>query len=81
MLATAAAAWENLQGKSCAGTMDILNLILIYTFSGAVTMDILNLIMIYTFSPSPMIKQSMVISPFADICQKQGLTDHIQITY
>jgi hypothetical protein len=33
MLGTAAAAWENLQGKFCAGTMDILNLILIYTFS------------------------------------------------
>jgi hypothetical protein len=64
MLATAAAAWENLQGQSCAGTMDILNLILIYTFS-----------------PSPMINQSMVISPFADICKKQGPTDHIQITY
>jgi hypothetical protein len=27
-----------------------------------------------------MIKQSMVISPFADICKKQGPTDHIQIT-
>jgi hypothetical protein len=65
MLATAAAVWENLQGKSCAGTIIILNLILIYTFS-----------------PSPMIKkQSMVISPFADICKKQGPTDHIQITY
>jgi hypothetical protein len=63
MLETAAAAWENLQGKSCAGTMDILNLI-----------------PIYTFSPSQMIKQSMVISPFADICKKQGPTDHIQIT-
>jgi hypothetical protein len=33
MLGTAAAAWEDLQGKSCAGIMDILNLILIYTFS------------------------------------------------
>jgi hypothetical protein len=64
MLATAAAAWENLQGKSCAGTMDILNLILLNTFS-----------------PSQMIKQSMVISPFADICKKEGPTDHIQITY
>jgi hypothetical protein len=64
MLVTAAAAWENLQGKSCAGTMDILNLILPYTYS-----------------PSPMIKQSMVISPLADICKKQGPTDHIQITY
>jgi hypothetical protein len=64
MLATAAAAWEDLQGKSCAGIMDILNLILIYTFS-----------------PSPMIKQSMVISPFADICKKQGPTDHIEFTY
>jgi hypothetical protein len=51
MLGTAAAAWENLQGKSCA-----------------VTMDILNLIPIYTFSPSQMIKQSMFISQFADIC-------------
>jgi hypothetical protein len=64
MLATAAAAWEDLQSKSCAGTMNILNLILIYTFS-----------------PSQMIKQSMFISPFADICKKQGPTDHIQITY
>jgi hypothetical protein len=64
MLATAAAAWENLQAKSCTGTMDILNLILIYIFS-----------------PSPMIKQSMVINQFADICKKQGPTDHIQITY
>jgi hypothetical protein len=64
MLATAAAAWEDLQAKSCAGTMDILNLILIYTFE-----------------PSPMIKQSMVISEFAYICKKQGHTDHIQITY
>jgi hypothetical protein len=85
MLSTAAAAWENLQGKSCAGTMDILNLILIYTFSPSQmikqSMDILNLILIYTFSPSQMIKQSMVISPFADICKKQGPTDHIQITY
>jgi hypothetical protein len=33
MLGTAAAAWENLQGKYCASTMDILNLILLYTFS------------------------------------------------
>jgi hypothetical protein len=33
MLGTEAAAWEVLQAKSCAGTMDILNLILIYTFS------------------------------------------------
>jgi hypothetical protein len=64
MLATAAAAWEDLQAKSCAGIMNILNLILIYTFSS-----------------SQMIKQSMVISPFADICKKQGPTDHIQITY
>jgi hypothetical protein len=63
MLGTAASAWENLQGKSCAGTMDILNLILLNTFS-----------------PSQMIKQSMVISQFADICKKQGPTDHIQIT-
>jgi hypothetical protein len=63
MLATAAAAWEELQDKSCAGTMNNLNLILIYTFS-----------------PSPMIKQSMVISTFADICKKEGPTDHIQIT-
>jgi hypothetical protein len=50
MLGTASAAWEDLQAKSCASTMNILNLILLYTFS-----------------PSPMIKQSMVISPFADI--------------
>jgi hypothetical protein len=64
MLATAAAAWEDLQSKSYAGTMDILNLILIYTFS-----------------PSQMIKQSMIISPFADICKKPGPTDHIHITY
>jgi hypothetical protein len=64
MLATAAAAWENLQAKSCAGTMNILNLILIYTFS-----------------LSQMIKQSMVISQFADISKKQGPTDNIQITY
>jgi hypothetical protein len=63
MLATAAAAWEDLQAKSCAGTMKINNFILIYTFS-----------------PQPMIKQSMVISQFADICKKQGPTDHIQIT-
>jgi hypothetical protein len=63
MLATAAAAWENLHGQSCASTMNILNLILIYTFS-----------------PSPMIKQSMVIHPFADISKKQGPTDHIQVT-
>jgi hypothetical protein len=63
MLGTAAAAWENLQAKSCAGTMDILNLILIYTFS-----------------PSQMIKQSKVISTFADICKKEGPTDNIQIT-
>jgi hypothetical protein len=63
MLGTAAAAWEDLQGKSCT-----------------VTMDILNLIPIYTFSPSQMIKQSMFISTFADICKKQGPTDHIQIT-
>jgi hypothetical protein len=33
MLATAAAAWEDLQAKSCAGTMNILNLILLYNFS------------------------------------------------
>jgi hypothetical protein len=64
MLGTSAAAWENLQSKSCPGTMVILNLILIYTFS-----------------PSQMIKQSMVISQFADICKKEGPTDHIQITY
>jgi hypothetical protein len=56
MLATAAAAWENLQAKSCAGIMNILNLILIYTFS-----------------PSPMIKQSMVIGTFADICKNKVL--------
>jgi hypothetical protein len=64
MLGTAAAAWEDLQAKSCASTTNILNLILIYTFS-----------------LSQMIKQSMVISPFADIYNKQGPTDHIQITY
>jgi hypothetical protein len=33
MLGTAAAAWEDLQAKSCASTMNILNHILIYTFS------------------------------------------------
>jgi 5,10-methylenetetrahydrofolate reductase len=64
MLATAAAAWENLQAKSCAGIMNNRNLI-----------------HFYTFSPSQMIKQSMVISQFADICKKEGSTDHIQITY
>jgi hypothetical protein len=64
MLVTEAAAWEGLQAKSCAGIMNILNLILLHTFS-----------------PSPMIKQTMVISPFADICKNQGPTDHIQITY
>jgi hypothetical protein len=64
MLVTAAAAWEGLQAKSCAGTIHILNTVLLYTFS-----------------QSPMNNQSMVISPFADICKKQGPTDHIQITY
>jgi hypothetical protein len=63
MLVTAAAAWEGLQAKYCAGTMNNHNFILLYTFS-----------------PSPMIKQTMVISPFADICKKQGPTDHIPIT-
>jgi hypothetical protein len=29
---------------------------------------------------SPMIKQLMVMSQFADICKKQGPTEHIQIT-
>jgi hypothetical protein len=33
MLATAAAAWEDLQAKYCAGTMNIHNFILLYTFS------------------------------------------------
>jgi hypothetical protein len=33
MLATAAAAWEDLQAKSCAGTTNIHNFILLYTFS------------------------------------------------
>jgi hypothetical protein len=33
MLATAAAAWEDLQAKSCAGTMNNHNFILLYTFS------------------------------------------------
>jgi hypothetical protein len=34
MLATAAAAaaWEDLQAKSCAGTLNIHNFILLYTF-------------------------------------------------
>jgi hypothetical protein len=45
------------------------------------TMNTLHLILLHTFSPSPMIKQTMVISPFADICKKQGPTDHNQITY
>jgi hypothetical protein len=63
MLVTAAAAWEDLQAKSCAGTMNILNLILLYTFS-----------------QSPMNNQTIVITSFADICKKQGPTDHIQIT-
>jgi hypothetical protein len=45
MLATAAAAWEDLQAKSCASTMNNHNFILLYTFS-----------------PSPMIKQTIVIS-------------------
>jgi hypothetical protein len=63
MLATAAAAWEDLQAKSCASTMNNHNFILLYTFS-----------------QSPMIKQSMVVSQFADICKKQGPTDHMQIT-
>jgi hypothetical protein len=64
MLATAAAAWEDLQAKSCAGTINTHNFILLYTFK-----------------PSPMIKQSMVISQFADICKNQGgPTDHIEIT-
>jgi hypothetical protein len=31
--AATAAAWEDLQAKSCADTMNILNLILLYTFS------------------------------------------------
>jgi hypothetical protein len=62
MLATAAAAWEDLQAKSCAGIMNNRNLILFYTFK-----------------PSQMIKQSMDISPFADISKKPGHTDHIQI--
>jgi hypothetical protein len=53
MLVTAAAAWEGLQAKSCAGTMHNLNLILLYTFK-----------------PSPMIKQTIAINPFADICKK-----------
>jgi hypothetical protein len=59
MLATAAAAWKDLQAKSWAGIMNNSNLILFNTFS-----------------PSPMLNQSMVISPFADICKKQGPTDH-----
>jgi hypothetical protein len=63
MLATAAAAWEDIQAKSCGGTMHIHNFILLHTFK-----------------PSPMIKQSMVISQFADICKKQDPTEHIQIT-
>jgi hypothetical protein len=33
MLATAAAACEDLQAKSCAGTMNIHRFILLYTFS------------------------------------------------
>jgi hypothetical protein len=33
LLAATTAAWEDLQAKSCAGTMKNLNLILFYTFS------------------------------------------------
>jgi hypothetical protein len=32
MLATAAAAWEDIQAKTCAGIMNNGNLILFYTF-------------------------------------------------
>jgi hypothetical protein len=35
MLATAAAAWEDLQAKSCAGTMNNNNFILLYTFKAS----------------------------------------------
>jgi hypothetical protein len=63
MRATAAAAWEDLQAKSCASTNNNHNFILLYTLK-----------------PSPMNNQRMVISQFADICKKQGPTDHIQIT-
>jgi hypothetical protein len=64
MLATAAAAWEDLQAQSCTGIMNNRNLKFFYTFK-----------------PSQMIKQSMVISKFAEILKKQGPTEHIQITY
>jgi hypothetical protein len=59
----AAAAWEDLQPKSCASIMNNLNLILLYTIS-----------------PSPIIKQTMLISPFADSssCKKQGPTGLIK---
>jgi hypothetical protein len=43
-------------------------------------MNKLNVILLYTFKPSPVIKQTMIINPFADICKKQGPTDLIQIT-
>jgi hypothetical protein len=33
MLVTAAAAWEGLQAKSCAGIMNNINLVLLHTFS------------------------------------------------
>jgi hypothetical protein len=57
MLAIAAAAWEDLQAKSCASTMDILNLMLataavawaaLQAKSCASTMNILNLILLNT---------------------------------
>jgi hypothetical protein len=63
LLATAVAAWEDLKPKSCAGIMNNLTLILLFTFS-----------------PSPMIKQTMFISPFADIYKKQGPTSYIYYT-
>jgi hypothetical protein len=63
LLATAVAAWEDLQPKSCAGIMNNLTLILLFTFS-----------------PSRMIKQTMLISPFADICKIQGPTSYIYYT-
>jgi hypothetical protein len=40
--------------------------------SGAGTMNNHNLILLYTFSPSPMIKQTMVISQFAQIFAKNN---------
>jgi hypothetical protein len=37
-------------------------------------MNNLTLILLYIISPSPIIKQTMAVSPFADSCKKQGTT-------